>query len=305
MTAIRPNFVDELDPAVRKIFFDRYDEEPQVMPRVFNVMTSDRDQEIHSATTGFGKLLQTNELGALQYEDPLKMYKTTYVHLKWTLGFKVSQELYDDDQHNIISQMPKALARSAVYTSEDIAADIFNNGFNTSYTSYGDGLPLFSTAHLRADGGSNQSNASASGLTLGETNLETLRLQLAKHLNDKGQIVNFKADTLIVPVDLEKTARILVQSSLRPGTANNDTNIYEGAFNIIPWRYITSTTAWFLADKSNHQLNFFWRSRPEFKSDYNFDSDAALYKVKFRVSAGWSDWRGIVGSKGDGQVYSS
>lgn len=305
MASIRAQFVDELDPAVRQIFFDRYDEEPQVMPKIFNVKSSDRDSEVLSATTGFGKLQQTSELGALDYEDPVKMYRTTLTHLKYTKGFKVSQELLEDDQHNIISQMPRALAKSVVYTTEFWAASVFNNGFNTSYTSYGDGKPLFSTIHPRADGGTAQSNASSTGLTLGETNLETQRLILEKALNDKGEIVNFKADTLIVPVDLRKTAQIITESTMRPGTANNDVNVYDGVFQVIPWRYITSTTAWFLADKSNHELCWYWRVRPEFKSDFNFDADAALYKVRTRFSFGWADYRGLVGSKGDGAAYSS
>lgn len=305
MAAIRGNFQDELDPAVRQIFFDRYDEEPQMMPKIFNVLTSSRDSETDSATTGFGKLVQTDELGALDYEDPVKMYRTVYTHLKYTKGFKVSQELVEDDQNNIIQQMPKALAKSVVFTTEYHAASVFNNGFDTSYTSYGDSKPLFSTQHTRADGGTSQSNASSTGLTLSEPNVETQRLLLEKALNDKGQIVNFQADTMIVPVDLRKTATIITESSLRPGTANNDVNIYEGVFKVMPWRYLTSTTAWFLADSSNHLLNWFWRVRPEFKSDYNFDADAALYKVRVRFSYGWSDWRGVVGSKGDGAPYSS
>ncbi len=305
MAAIRPNFKDELDPSLRTIFFDRYDQEPQVMPEIFNVNSSDRDQETDSATTGFGKLQQTDELGSLDYEDPVKMYKTVYSHLKYTKGFKVSQELVEDDQHNVISRMPKALARSVAYTTEYHAANILNNGFNTSYTSYGDSKPLFSTAHTRADGGTAQSNASATGITLTEPNLETGRLALEKALNDKGEIVNFMADCLVIPIDLRKTAQILTDSTMRPGTANNDVNIYEGVFKVIPWRYITSTTAWFLMDKSNHLLNWFWRIRPEFKSDYAFDADAALYKVRVRFSVGWSDWRGVWGSKGDGAAYAS
>lgn len=305
MAAIRPNFKDELDPSLRTIFFDRYDQEPQVMPEVFNVNNSSRDIETDSATTGFGKLQQTNELGALDYEDPVKMYRTTYSHLKYTKGFKVSQELVEDDQHNVISRMPKSLAKSVVYTTEFHAANVLNNAFDTSYTSYGDGKPLCSTGHTRADGGTAQSNASATGVVLSEPNLETGRLALEKALNDKGEIVNFMADTLVVPIDLRKTSQILTDSTMRPGTANNDVNIYEGVFKVIPWRYLTSTTAWFLMDKSNHMLNWFWRVRPEFKSDYAFDSDAALYKVRVRFSVGWSDWRGVWGSKGDGSAYAS
>jgi hypothetical protein len=304
MAAIRGNFKDELDPAIRQIFLDRYSEEPQVMPEVFNVVSSTRDSETDSATTGFGMLIETSELGALDYEDPVKMYKTVYSHKKYTKGFKVSKELMEDDQHNVIARLPKLLAKSTVRTTEYHAASVLNNGFSTSYTSYGDGNPLLSTSHDRADGGTAQSNASSTGITLTETNLETGRLALEKVLDDKGQIVTFQADKLIIPVDLRKTAQILTQSTLRPGTANNDVNIFEGVFKIVPWRYLTSSTAWFLQDASEHLLNFFWRVKPEFKSDYNFDADAALYKVRIRFSTGWSDWRGFWGSKGDGAAYS-
>jgi len=231
------------------------------------------------------------------------MFKITYTHLKYTKGFKVSQELVEDDQHNVISKMPKALAKSVVLTTEFHAANVFNNAFTAAYTSYGDGKPLCSVGHTRADGGTAQSNASATGITLGETNLETGRLALETALNDKGEIVSFNVNQLLVPVQLRKSAQILTDSTLRPGTANNDVNVYEGALKVIPWRYLTSSTAWFLMDGGNHLLNWFWRIRPEFKSDYAFDSDAALYKARIRFSVGWSDWRGVWGSAGDGAAY--
>lgn len=304
MAAVRGNFSYVLDPAIRTIFYDQYEAEAQVMPQVFNVMSSDRDVEYDAGVTGFGLMQQTSELGALDYEDPVQIYKTTYNHLKYTKGFKVSQELLEDDQHNIIARLPKALAQSAVRTTEFYAASVLNNGFSTSYTSYGDGKPLASTSHTRADGGTSQSNASSTGITLSETNLETARLALEKILDDKGQIIHFMADKLIIPLDLRKTAEILLQSSGRPGTANNDTNVYEGALKIITWRYLTSSTAWFLQDSGQHALTFFWRVKPEFKNDFSFDADAALYKVRMRFSTGWSNWRGFWGSKGDGAAFS-
>lgn len=305
MPAIRGNFKDELDPSIREIFFDRYEQLPQVAPEILRVETSDRDSETDSATTGFGKLQQTDEMGSLDYEDPVKMYRTVYTHLKYTKGFKVSQELYEDEQHNVIRNMPRALAKSVNYTTEYYAASMFNNAFDTSYTSYGDSKPLGSTSHTRADGGTAQSNASSTGITLTETNLETGRLGLEKALNDKGEMVSFMADTLLVPLDLRKTAQILTQSTLRPASGNNDINVYEGAFKVIPWRYLTSTTAWFLLDGGEHLVKWYWRIKPEFKSDSSFDADAALYKVRVRFSYGWSDWRGIWGSKGNGSAYSS
>jgi len=304
MAATRPAFADTLAPELAEVFFDRYEVEPEMMPSIFKVKTSDRDREVESAVSGFSLLIQTAELGPLDYEDPNQMYRTTYTHLKYTKGFKVSQELWEDDQHNVIRAMPEALGKAAKRTQEYYAASVFNNGFTAANTSYGDAKPLFSTLHPRADGGTAQSNASSTGLTLTETNLETQRTSFRKFLDDKGMRFMSVPSCILVPVDLEKTAQILTKSQMRPGTTNNDINVYANMFDIKVWEYITSTTAWFLLDMRNHLLTWYWRIRPEFKQDTGFDSDAALYKTRVRFSFGWSDWRGTSGSKGDGAAYS-
>jgi hypothetical protein len=182
---------------------------------------------------------------------------------------------------------------------------VLNRAFNTSYTG-GDGLPLASTVHVRSDGGSTQSNASATGITLTESNLETARIAARQQLDDKGMIIQTMPDTIVVPVDLEKTAMILVDSQMRPGTADNDVNVYAGKFKVIAWEYLTvNGTLWFLLDSRQHKLQWFWRVRPEFKQDVAFDTGMALFKTRTRFSNGFSDWRGVWGSLGDSAPYAS
>lgn len=302
--ADRPDFGDLLEPGFREIFDDKYSEVPMVMEQVFHVNDSQKQDERDSAVSGFGYLTVTAPGAAITYEDPVQMYDVTYTHLKYAKGFKVTRELYEDDQYNIIKKKPAALGRAARRTAENQAAQVWNRGFNSSYLG-GDSEELFSTSHDRADGGTAQSNASATGLTLTEPNLETARLAMRNQLDDKGMKIDVAADAIVVPIDLEKTAHLIIDSTLRQGTADNDANFYKGTLKIIPWMYLTSTTAWFLMDTSLHELNWFWRVRPEFKQDESFDTDVALFKCRERFSAGWSDWRGVWGSKGDGAAYSS
>ena len=302
---IRANFQDTLAPEIREIFFNQFEAEPELMPTIFNVKTSDRDQEIESAITGFGLMVQTSELGPLDYQDPNQMFKTTYIHLKYTLGVKIAEELVEDDQFNTIRDIPKAMAMAARRTREDRAASVFNNGFNTANTSYGDGKPLFSTSHTRADGGTAQSNASSTSVALNETNLNTIDIAQRKLLDDKGQKIALRPNQLLTPVDLDKTARILTDSQMRPETANNDINVYKGRFQVFSWEYISSTTAWFLLDSRNQKLTWFDRWTPRAKTDESFDSGALLLKIQQRFSFGWSDYRGVHGSQGDGASYSS
>jgi phage major head subunit gpT-like protein len=303
MASYRANFGDLLEPGLRTIFDDKFSEMPEVYASIFHVNSSGTDVERDSAVTGFGLLTQTIEGGPITYEDPIQMYDVSYVHLKYTKGFKVSEELVEDDRYNIIKKKPAALAKSCRRTAEYLAATTFNNAFSSG--TGGDAKYLCSTSHPRADGGTAQSNASATGITLTEMNLNTALLAMRGQLDDKGMTIGVKATTLVVPPALEKTAQILTNSKMRPGTADNDFNYYEGLLKIISWDWLSSSTAWFLLDSSEHELNWFWRVRPEFKQDNSFDTGMALFKTRMRCSKGWSDWRGVWGSKGDGAAYSS
>lgn len=301
--ALRANFGDLLEPGLRQIFDDKFSEIPEVFSSIFHVDSSTADVERDSAITGFSLLEETAEGSPIQYEDPVQMYDVSYVHKKYTKGFKVSEELMEDDRYSVIKKKPAALARACRRTAESLAATVFNNAFSSG--TGGDGKYLISYIHPRADGGTAQSNASTTGITLTETNLNTALLAMRGQLDDKGMKIGMKADTIIVPPALEKTANILLNSTLRSGTADNDANYYKGLLKVISWDWLSSSTAWFLLDSSQHELNWFWRIKPEFKQDNSFDTGMALFKARMRSSVGWSDWRGVWGSKGDGAAYSS
>jgi phage major head subunit gpT-like protein len=187
-------------------------------------------------------------------------------------------------------------------------ADVFNYSFTagggglSSFTS-GDALALFASNHTREDGGAAQSNYTTSDLN--ESSLEVATVAMRQTLDHKGQLYMSKADTLVVAPALEKEARILLNSTQRVGTANNDINPYQGALKLVVWDFLASAaggsdTAWFLLDSSLHQLNFFNRSDRGLEGpEYDFDTKTAKWSVDVRHSVGFSGWRGTYGSKGD------
>lgn len=305
MAGNRAHFSDLLTPGFRQIFDDKFGEVPMVMDSLFHVQDSTKADEKDTSVGGFGLAVQTGEGAPIDYEDVIQGYDKTYTHLKYSKGFKVTLEMVEDDLYNIIRKKPAALGKAMRRTAENQAAAIFNNAFNTSYADGGDGKVLCSTLHPRSDGGATQSNASATGITFSETNLETARLAMRSQLDEKGQITDIDADTLVVPDALDKTAHLIIDSAMRSGTADNDLNYYKGKYKILTWKYLTSSTAWFIMDSANHELNWFWRRRPQFKNDELFDTEYAVYKSTMRLSRGWSDWRGVWGSKGDSAAYAS
>jgi len=297
--ATRANFGDLLEPGFRTIFFDQFQTLPTVYDKVFKVNSSSKQQEYDSSVSGFGQLVETTEGAPITYEDPIQGYDTSYVHKKYAKGFKITREMYEDDQYGIMAKMPKALAAATNRTVENIAAGVLDVASATAFGGSlgGDGQYLFSAAHPRTDGGTAQDNSSTQNLE--EVNLTIALLAMRNTLDDKGQKILVQPDTLLIPPGLEVTASILMKSTGRTATNYNEINPYQGRLNIVVWDYLDgNTTQWFVLDSGLKQLNFFWRVKPEFAQDESFDTDAALYKTRCRFSVGFSDWRGVWGSTG-------
>ena len=193
------------------------------------------------------------------------------------------------------------MARSGRQKVEKDAVKFLVDGFITPIY---DGKPLFAVDHPLLD-----SAETCSNLIEGALSEETLKLAIKtmKETKDEaGNLVSMKPDRLIIPPALEDTAKRLLYSTLLPGTDLNDTNKYlsESGIKIVVLDYLSdagvgSDTMWFLQDSSQHELNWFWRIKPEFKWEEDFDTFVAKYRGYMRYSYGASDWRGIVGSKGE------
>lgn len=226
--ANRSGWAESLAVGLHEWIDDAYQAVPQTYTRVFNVMTSDRAYEEDVTSTGLSKLAESQEGGPTTYEDPLFGFKTRYTHRLWKKGMKVTKELFDDNQYRLFKDMAGKLGAAGARTVDNEAFSVFRNGFNTAFTSYGDNKPLFSTIHTRADGGTAFSNASSTGLTLSEANLNTGLIALREQRDDRGELVSM-ADgkvVLLVPLALEKSATEITGSQLKSGTGNNDLNYH-------------------------------------------------------------------------------
>jgi hypothetical protein len=111
-----------------------------------------------------------------------------------------------------------------------------------------------------------------------------------------------------VPDSLEKQAVILAKGKLRPNTANNDINIYDGLVTVISTKWINSQnggsdTQWFIIDALHSPLVFLNRVGIT-TSTYITDSNKNVTVDAFaRYQIGNKDFRGIWGSLGAGAAY--
>ena len=305
-THISENFGKLLYPGLRKIFFETYDEIPEQYSKIFNVQTSSSATETDHGMGAFGEWEErTSEIDTVAYAKISDGGDVTYRHKAFTKGFMIGRELYDDEKYGQMKKMAKALARAGRAKVERDAITVLTKGFKGDSGAFKgrDGLELFHDAHTLVD-----SEKTCSNMINGELNRENLKAALKMmrtQLDEAGNLVQMKATKLIIPPALEDEARRLLHSTQVSGTELNDTNEYlkSAGLEIVVLDYLGeeaggSDTMWFLQDGSRHELNFFWRVKPEFKNEEDFDTFVAKYRGYMRYSFGFSDWRGMVGSKG-------
>ena len=304
------NFGKLLEPGLRKIFFETYDELPEQYSRIYNVLTSDKAREHDWGMGAFGDWTKrATQLDTVDYKTLKPGVERTYIHEAFTQGFMITREMHDDDQYRQINKMPQALARSGRAKVERDAMQLLINGFKgdavgeEAFRIY-DGKALFSNAHPLLDKVGGTVSNLATGV-LNDANLKTALKLMREQVDEAGNLIQLRATKLIVPPALEDTAIRLLKSEQLTGGNDNDTNAFlkNHGIEIVVMDYLGtasggSDTHWFLQDGSRHEMNFFWRKKPEFKWAEDFDTFVAKYRGYMRYSYGVSDFRGIIGSKG-------
>jgi hypothetical protein len=308
MASATPEWPDTLNPIFRKIYGEELKQKPTMYSNIFHVMSSTKIDEKDSSASGLTKLVIKDEGAPLAEEDPLQGYDVTYTHVERGLISKVTNKMWREDQHNVMNKRPRDLARAKVRTREYVAADIFNYGFTAGgggdapFTG-GDAKALFATDHPRTDGGAAQSNMITDDLN--EDSFEIASVSMGQSLDDKGQLFEVMPTHLLHPPTLAKEVKILLKSSGRIGTANNDINPYQEEVTPIMWAYLGavvggSDTAWFLLAMEDHMLNWFNREDRGLEGpDWDFRTKTAQWSVDETYSCGFSGWHGTFGSKGD------
>jgi hypothetical protein len=296
MPASRGAFAALLAPGLRQVIFDDLAQHAEEYSQFFNIFPSESAYEEEQLVAGLGSVPIKPEGESLSYDEPIMGGSYRYTHQAYGLGFQVTREMWDDDKYGIMRKVSQDFAGGIRQTLEATHANVLNNGFTTTKTI--DGETLFNTAHPLL-GGSSYSNRSATDIALSISGLQEILLLFEKMVNERGLLRRMVPQRLLIPVDLQFKAQEILFSSYKPYTGNNEVNSMQGRLDPFTNHYLTSTTAWFvLGSNSDHTLQSFWRVKPQFESQDDFDTKGAKYSVYFRFSAGVTNWHGTAGSDG-------
>ena len=316
MTMVRGQYSQLMAPGAHAAFihFLNTRQREEEYPFVFNIENSAKAYEDEWEFAGLGPMPEKPEGEQLTYQDAIQGGTKRYLHYTYGLGVRSSFELYDDDQYNIIKQIPKNLARSAHFTIDQTAWNVFNLGFSTVITS--DGVSLFNAQHPLL-GGTQATNIGPGLANMvyapgtypnrpsTDVDLSITALQLAsQHFermpDSQGMPIQAKPRTLIVPPELKWMAREILGSPHKPYVNTNEINsMLNEDLNFFIGHYLTSASAWYLVGaKDETWLKFFWRQQLDEDFADDFDTRSVKQVSFMRFSVGATSWIQTWGSNG-------
>lgn len=303
MVAVSTNFADLLDPRFERIFNETTDR-AQVKDMISTFYGSPPDNgraDMRFSSSGAFQDF-TAFSGTVEYDDVYQGYDVTQTHVEFASGFQVERKLFDDDQYNIMDKRPAGLAQAATRTRQKHAARLFNNAFSVDsfFYNHSEGVALCSNSHTTNSPASTANgfdNLLTSALTA--TALATARIQFVNFRDDRGNYYNSVPDCILIPPDLYMEAHEIIQSTGKPDTGENNSNVHKGAYDVIEWIYLTDTNNWFLCDKDMMKQSAHWVDRIplEFAMAEDIDTIIAKWRAYMRYSASYDDWRFILGNQ--------
>ena len=303
MTITRSQAPVLLEPKLSNIWFDAYPIVPIEYTAYLNVRQTQKATVTDFKMTDFGSMRLKGEGENIIYDDPIFGQTIAYVPVRWGLGYKVTDEMLKNELSGQIEKLERSLIKSAVDNQEVTSALIFNNGFGTTdadgFEAAGfDSLALFSTAHTRLDGGATQRNRPSTDVDLGVTALQNAFIDIDNWLDDRGRPIFAKPRLLIVNPEDRYTAKELLQSEYKPGTANNEINaLKDEGLSFMVSHYLTDADAWYVLT-DQHDCNFIWEERLRAGMQEDFDAEVIKRKVVQGFAVGHGEARGIWGTSG-------
>lgn len=301
-----------LSPNVIKTALDKVSDvafKPSVMPdqaTVLDPMLFNQERMDSSAvvTEVFGSV-GTWDAVAPEVELPQEAGRVkdtqTFSVVDYKKSLPITREFMRDNKWGLVAKNVRAAADKGRITREARGMDLFRLGFTTKLTN--DGVSIFSNSHVTVSGDTVDNLFTEA---LDDDSLNTGLIMMAEQKDQAGVVVGRRARVLLVPPALYKQACILTESQLRPGTANNDMNVYSVKYGLYikqsPYLGAAvggSDTAWFLIGE-DHQMTRYVRE--DFNTDYvgpEFSvNDIAYYKMRFAETFGCTQYDGLVASTG-------
>ena len=138
-----------LQEGIKNVFGQAYEAHSTQWDMLFNQEDSNKAFEQDQQFEGFGLAPVKTEGSGVAYDSQQAGFSPKFTNLTYAKGFIVTKEAMADNLYHLFDRRARALAFSMQQTKENVAANIYNRGFNSAFLmTGGDGVELFSQAHI-------------------------------------------------------------------------------------------------------------------------------------------------------------
>lgn len=295
------DFRSIVEPILNEAFDGIYDQRKDEWKMVFDVRPGiKRAYHEEPVMYGFGAAPELPEGQPVTYSSGGVLFNKRYIYKVYGLAYALTKVLVEDGDHISIGQIySRALAQSLIETKETLCANVLNRAFNGSFLG-GDGVALNVTNHPIVGG--TFSNLLTVPANLSQTSVEQLLIQIRNAVDNNGKRIRLTPQKLVLAPSNIMQGEVILKSTLRTGTANNDINpvksgnyLTEGQANI---SRLTSTTAWWIKTDAPEGMKMLTRRALDRSMEGDFETDSMRYKATERYEMGWTDPRALYGTPG-------
>lgn len=294
-TAVTQGFSQLLYPDYHEVFFDEYARQIPEYSQVAKVVNWGEHSYKEGEMAGFGAAPDQGEGEPFTFEVPKQGNEKEIRFDKSGLAFSTTEEMWEDDLKGKMRQMPAELGKSLAYTFELKWWDLLNSGFTTARLGI-DGKPLFAVDHPLVNSPEVLSNRLDASLS--RTSLQAACDLFENMKNEAGIPIKMTPKILIVGPELRWKAKELLETELKPETADNDINALKGeGLQYMVSHYLTNPKSWFLVS-DDHNLCAIWRRTVKDRAWDDPNTGNALFGANARYKMTFFRYRGVVGSTG-------
>lgn len=306
---------NEWAPMIREFISDadkdknKYDE---ILGKIFNVSKSNRFGEKNTGLTEFGDFDITGEGGGASLDDMQETFAKLIEHEELMKKMVITKTMTEDAAIDMIKQKAKnfvkAYKRSRLqYATNALVTEgaTFSYGGQTTLDkTTGDSKALFAIDHPgKKTGVAVQSNVYTNAFSA------DILIKLANigrnFKNDSGNVMGYTFNKIIIPGNtpaLEEKIKRIIRSELVTGSADNDVNTQKGLWELVVnplWQVASASDEPFIimSDEANEELlgnEFFDRTGLEVKEQVDIDTHNLQYSGRFRMGAGFFNWRHVI-----------
>jgi phage major head subunit gpT-like protein len=287
------NWPDLMETDLRKVYMNRYQEIPMMVPDLFAVQGSTQAFEKESSVGAVPDHVAFT--GRITTVEPIQGYDKTVTFTEYAAQIQIQRRLAADDQQRVINRLPKGLSTSAGRSRDKLGASVFNLAFTFEPTD-GDGTELCAADHpSNVSGVATQTNEGTSALNA--SSVETTRQDMHGFTDDQGNLITNNPDSMLVPIELEQTGWEIINSKGKVDTADNNANFHQGKYKLIVWKRLTDANNWFMIDYDMMKDSLVWWNREpiQFFKDKDSDTMIAKYLSYYRCATSWNDWLWLKG----------